>query len=122
MENIEYINLYNDFIKSYASGTTTGGQAGELVMRLASFYPAYNQSLVNAERAFALLSKDEISKSDDMTGKAVSASKSEIISLASDESFAYKKAKMHIQNIEILIQSIKALQRGLMQEMSNSTL
>lgn len=118
----DYEQLYSDFIKNYSLGATTGEQVGELVARLASFYPNYNAEMSRAERAFALVSRDEILKTDETTGKAVSATKAETIAEASAEATAYKTARMHIQNLEVLIQSAKSLQRGLLQEMSHSNL
>lgn len=117
-----YQQLYSEFMQKYASGATTGEQVGELIAKLAGFYPNYNLELAHAERAFAVVSRDEVLKSDDMTGKAVSATKAETIARASDEAFSYEKAKVHVANLEMLIQSAKALQRGLLQEMMHSSL
>ena len=117
-----YQILYSDFIKSYASGATTGEQVGELVAKLAGFYPSYNALMVNAERAYALLSRDEVLKTDETTGKAISSAKAETIANASNEAGAFKRARMHIENLEMLIQSAKSLQRGLLQEMAQSGL
>lgn len=114
----EYEKIYNEFLTNYSLGVTTGEQAGALVAKLAGYYPNYISSLVKAERNYSLLCRDEILKSDDMTGKAVSAVKAEKMAEASDEAFAYKIAKSHVTNLEMLIQSMKSLQRGLIQEMS----
>lgn len=116
----EYEKLYADFLKDYNSGSTTSEKVGELVARLAGYYPNYNAALVKAERSFALVSRDEVLKTDDATGKAISASKADVISNASPEASAFRTAKMHVQNLEMLIQSTKALQRGLIQEMAHS--
>jgi hypothetical protein len=118
----EYQTLYADFMKAYVSGAVTGEQVGELVARLAGYYPFYNQALVTAERAFALVSRDEVMKTDETTGKAVSSAKAETIADASPEATAFKTARMHIQNLETLIQAVKSLQRGLLQEMAHSNL
>ena len=118
----EYENLYSEFIKSYASGATTGEQVGELVAKLAGYYPSYNQAMVKAERAYALISRDEVLKTDELTGKAMSSTKAETVANASNEAGAFKRARMHIENLEMLIQSAKSLQRGLLQEMTHSGL
>lgn len=118
MEKEEYEKIYGEFIKNYSSGATTAEQAGFLVAQLAGYYPNYLSSLVKTERNYALICRDEILKSDDMTGKAVSGVKAEKISDASDEAYAFKIAKSHVLNLEMLIQSAKSLQRGLSQEMS----
>lgn len=117
-----YEQLYSDFIKNYSLGSTTGEQVGELVARLAGYYPNYNQAMAKAERAYALTCRDEVLKTDEVTGKAVSATKAETVANASVDATAFKQARVHIQNLEMLIQSAKALQRGLLQEMAHSNL
>lgn len=117
-----YVEMYSKFMSEYSLGVTTGEMVGALIARLAGFYPAYNSVMVKAERAFALVSRDEVTKTDESTGKAISSSKAETIADASPEASAYKEARSHVQNLEMLIQSAKALQRGLIQEMSYSSL
>lgn len=120
MEPTQYEKLYSDFIKSYASGTTTGEQVGELVSKLAGFYPNFNFAMVKAERAYAMVSRDEVLKTDEATGKSISSTKAQTIADASVEATAYKMARSHVQNLEVLIQSAKSLQRGLLQEMAQA--
>jgi len=117
-----YQELYSEFMKTYGSGSITGEEVGGLVAKLAGYYPTYNLALAMAERNYAKVAKEEIIKTDEATGKAISAAKAEILSSASDECFDYKKAKAHIANLEMLIQSAKSLQRGLLQEMMHSNL
>jgi len=118
----EYRVLYSDFMENYAVGAVTGEQVGELVARLAGFYPNYNSSMARAERSYALISRDEVLKTDEATGKPISATKAQSIADASTEATAYKMARMHVQNLEMLIQSAKSLQRGLLSEMAHSNL
>ena len=117
-----YEKLYAEFMSGYVSGVTTGEGVGELVARLAGFYPNYNAAMAKAERSYALISRDEVLKTDETTGKAMSSAKAETIAAASPEATAFKQARVHVQNLEMLIQSAKALQRGLIQEMSHSGL
>jgi len=118
----EYVTLYSEFMKDYSAGSVTGEQVGGLIARLAGYYPHYNSIMTKAERSYALISRDEALKTDEMTGKAISSTKAETIANASVEASAFKNARMHIQNLEMLIQSAKALQRGLLQEMVTSNL
>jgi hypothetical protein len=118
----DYEQLYSDFIKNYSLGSTTGEQVGELVARLAGYYPNYNAAMAKAERAYALTCRDEVLKTDETTGKAISATKAETIANASTDASAFKMARVHVQNLEMLIQSAKSLQRGLLQEMSHTNL
>mgnify|MGYP001211984678 CR=1 FL=1 len=107
---------------NYALGMTSGEMVGALVARLAGYYPNYNQAMAKAERSYALISRDEVLKTDETTGKAMSSVKAETIANASPEATAFKQARVHVQNLEMLIQSAKALQRGLIQEMAHSGL
>ena len=118
----EYEKLYSEFIRDYQSGVTTAEMAGELIAKLAGFFPNFSAMLCREERSYALVCRDEVLKSDDQTGKAVSSVKAMTIAEATDEAYAYKKAKSHIANLEMLIQSAKALQRGLIQELSHANL
>lgn len=118
----DYEQIYSDFIKNYSLGNTTGEQVGELVARLAGYYPYYNGAMAKAERSYALRCRDEVLKTDEATGKAVSSVKAETIANASVDATAFKQARVHVQNLEMLIQSAKSLQRGLLQEMAHSNL
>jgi len=124
MENINepYITLYSEFMKNYNSGSTTGENVGELIAKLAGFYPHYNALMIKADRSYSLITRDEVLKTDEVSGKAISVSKAETIANASVEASTFKKARGHVQNLEMLIQSAKALQRGLMQEMMHANL
>jgi hypothetical protein len=117
-----YAVLYAEFMQNYSLGSSSSEEVGELVARLAGFYPTYNAAMSKAERSFALISRDEIIKTDEATGKAISAVKAEKIAGASGEAFTYKQARMHVENLEMLIQSAKSLQRGLIQEFKQSNL
>jgi len=117
-----YQELYDKFMKDYELGATSSEQVGELVARLAGYYPNYSEEMIKAERSYALITRDEILKTDELTGKAVTAAKAETIAKASQEAFIFKKARTHVQNLDMLIQSAKALQRGLIKEMMHSNL
>ena len=117
-----YETLYAEFMENYSVGSSSPEEVGELVARLAGFYPNYNAEMAKAERSFALISRDEILQTDEATGKAVSAVKADKIAGATSDAFAYKLARVHVQNLEMLINSAKSLQRGLIQEFRQSGL
>lgn len=118
----KYQEIYNEFIEKYNRAEIAPSNVGEVIVKLAGFYPNYNLAMTKAERAFALTSRDEILKTDDLTGKAVSATKAETIAQASTEATAYKNARAHVQNIEMLIGSLKFLQKSLEVEFLNSNI
>jgi len=116
----DYEKMYAEFMKNYSLGVTTSEMVGELVAKLGGYYPHYNALMVKAERGYALICRDEVCKTDESTGKAISSTKAETIANAGIEASAFKTARMHVQNLETLIQSAKSLQRGLIQEMMHS--
>jgi len=117
-----YEDLYDEFIEKYNKTEVSPSDVGEVLTRIAGYFPNYNQELIKAERSFSLIKRDEIIKTDEATGKAISATKSDTISDASSEAFIYKKARMHVQNIELLISSLKFLQKSLEVEYLNSNI
>lgn len=117
-----YQEVYDNFMEEYAAGAVSGEQVGGLVARLAGFYPNYNTAMINADVSYSLITRDEIMKTDEVTGKAITATKAETIAKASREAHLYKRARGHVQNLDMLIQCAKSLQRGLINEMMHSNL
>lgn len=119
-EKEKYQVIYDEFMEKYNRAEVTPAEVGEVLANIAGFFPNYNEKLTLARRSFALITRDEILKTDELTGKAVTASKAEIIARASSEAFIYEKAKSHVENIEMLIASLKFLQKALETEYINS--
>ena len=119
---MDYQKLYDDFISKYDKAETTPTEAGEVLTRIAGLFPNYNMAAIKAERAYALTCRDEIMKTEELTGKSVSSAKAETIANASVEATAFKAAKGHVANIEMLIGSLKFLQRSLEVEYSSANL
>lgn len=117
-----YEDLYEEFMTKYNKTEVSPSDVGEVLSRISGYFPNYNQELIKADRSFALIKRDEIIKTDEITGKAISATKADTISDASSEAFIYKTAKMHVQNIELLISSLKFLQKSLEVEYLNSNI
>jgi len=119
---MDYQKLYNDFLERYNRSETSPSEAGELLVRISGMFPNYNMEAIKAERAYALVCRDEVSKTEETTGKAVSSAKAETIANASVEASAFKTAKGHVANIEMLIGSLKFLQRALEAEYTSSNI
>ena len=114
-----YITEYTKFINDYATGTVTGEEVGELVARLAQYFAEHNLKRVLAERAYALVMRDAETKVDEATGKQLSSAKAKSIAEASDEAFSAEQDKGHLANIEQLINALKCLQKGVLNEFSH---
>jgi len=117
-----YQTLYNEFLSKYNKTETTPSEAGEILARLAGIYPNYNLTMIAAEKAFSVVSRDEVCKTDDSTGKAISSTKAQTIADASQEAFDFKTARAHVQNLEMIIGSLKFLQKSLETEYLNSNI
>ena len=124
MEEIKepYQELYDDFIEKYNKVETTPSEVGEVLVRIAGFFSNYNMAMSKAERKYAMVSKEEVCSSDPLTGKPISASKAETIANASEEATEFKTARVHVQNIETLIGSLKFLQKALETEYLSSNI
>ncbi|HEA46433.1 MAG TPA: hypothetical protein ENH99_01490 [Candidatus Pacearchaeota archaeon] len=119
---MDYQELFDDFIQKYNKSETSPSEAGEILVRIAGLFPNYNEAMIKAERAYALVCRDEVLKTDEISGKAISSVKAETLANASVEATAFKKARGHVANIEMLIGSLKFLQKSLEVEYVNSSL
>lgn len=122
MEKEKYQELFDEFITKYNQSETSPSQAGEVLVRIAALYPNYNAVMIRAERAYALVCRDQVLQTDETTGKAISSVKSETLANATIEATAFKQARGHVANIEMLIGSLKFLQKSLEVEYANSSI
>src|SRR3990167_2751520 len=120
--NMEYQKLYDEFMQKYKQSETTPTEAGETLARIAGYFPSYNLAMVRAERDFAKIHAKIAEETDESTGKSMSSSKAEVLADASSEAFAFKEARGHVANIELLIRALKFLQKSLEIEYTNSNL
>lgn len=119
---MDYQKLYDEFMIKYKQSETTPSAVGEVLARIAGFFPNYNMAMIKAERTFSTVHANIASESDDQTGKAISSAKAETIANASSEAGIFKEAKAHVANIEMLIGALKFLQKSLEVEYVNSNL
>lgn len=111
-----YILEYDQFISDYKKEQMTGEGVGEFIVKMAQFFAMKNEASVLAEIALNRVAAEVVQQSDENTGKQISVAKAELIIKATPESVAFKTAKMHVENTEQFINSLKFLQRGLLQE------
>ena len=110
---------YEEFIKNYNSGTTNGEGVGIVIARLSQYFTEANLDYAEALIVFNKKAA-EIEEEVDDNGKAISSSKAKVKASATNESNKLIKAKAHLENIEQSLNSLKALQRGLLAEQSFS--
>jgi hypothetical protein len=118
----QYQRTYDDFVLQFSRGETTPTQAGEALTRIAAEFPNYNMAMIKAERSFSLVRRDEVCKTDETTGKAISSAKAETLADASSDAFVYREAKGHVANIEMLIGALKFMQKSLEVEFAHGNI
>ena len=123
MENttIDYLEKYQEFEKNFRLTEISGEETGALIMHMCSYFSKYNIQMGIALRALSVVKADFQTQTDIATGKAMSSSKADTLAAATEEADRYQMARIHVQNIEQILNSLKALQRGQMFEYSNST-
>lgn len=120
MENIDYMEEYNNFEKNFRLTEVSGEEIGVLIMRMAGYFARYNVRMGDALRAFSRVKSDFQSQVDIATGKTMSSAKAELLADATPEASVYEMARIHIQNLEQYINGLKALQKGTLQEYVHS--
>jgi hypothetical protein len=117
-----YQQLYDEFLKTYKKTETLPSEVGEVLARIAGEFPNFNTKMINAEYEFSLVHKKIVEDTDELTGKAISSAKAEVVAAATPECLAYKAAKGDVTNIEMLIGALKFMQKSLEVEYVNSSL
>lgn len=121
MEKEKYQIEYENFIKDYSTGITTGEGVGIVIARLAQYFTEANlnhaSALINFNGAASII-EERIEDS----GKPISNAKAKVLSAASEEASVLIRAKAHLDSIEQDINALKSLQKGIMAEFNNSGL
>lgn len=114
-----YLSEYDTFQASYRRTEISPEEVGEIIMHQASYFSSYNIDLVIAEGKFAKKAQ-EIEKQTDDNGKPISSTKAKVFSDATSEAVEFNLCKAHVQNIEQIINALKALQKGVLNEYAHS--
>jgi hypothetical protein len=120
MPDQDYMIDYEAFMNNFKKTEVSGEEVGEVVMKMAGYYARYNVRLSDSMRAFTVVKADLQNQTDTTSGKSMSSAKADTLAAATSEAATYELAKIHVQNIEQYINALKALQRGVMFEYSNS--
>lgn len=115
-EQEAYIKEYNDFINKYEISQVSAEEVGLLICRLANYFAQKNAEAARCNKLSTSKSKEIINMLDEATGKPITIGKAELLIDATEESIAYEEAKRNIQNIEQMINALKSLQKGVLNE------
>ena len=119
-ETHDYMIDYEAFQSKIKLTEVSGEEVGEIVMKMAGYFARYNIRMGDALRAFSRVKSDFQSQVDTATGKTMSSAKAELLADATPEAYAYEMSRIHIQNVEQYINSLKSLQKGVLSEYSHA--
>jgi predicted ATP-grasp superfamily ATP-dependent carboligase len=119
-EKQDYILAYTTFEENFKKTEVSAEEVGELIMHMTGFYIRYNVKLGNALRNFSAVKASFQANPDPQTGKAISSSKAEMLADDTSEAAIYEMARIHVNNIQEIINSMKSLQKGVMNEYAGS--
>ena len=114
-----FLKEYQDFLETHKQGMMNGEQVGELIARFANHFAMANSTYGDALIAYNTVASS-IEQTTDEKGKPISSAKAKILASATPESGIYIKAKCDIESIVELINSLKALQKGIMYEQNSA--
>ena len=118
--NLDYMQQYVEFEENFKRTEISSEEVGELIMHMTSYYIRYNIKFGQALRAFSKIKAEYQSQPDPQTGKAMSASKAETLAAATPEAGEYQMMRIHVSNIQEIINSMKTLQRAISNEYANT--
>ena len=117
-EQLSYKKEYEEFISAYKSSVTSGEAVGLLIARMAQYFSDANIEYAAALDAYNQNASKIESQTDD-AGKAISSAKAKVLASATPESSALLRTKAEIENIDQMINALKSLQKGVLNEYSH---
>jgi ABC-type transporter Mla subunit MlaD len=115
----QYQTEYDSFIATYKKGLTDPEDTGQLISRLAQYFAQTNSDLGEKWKKMVTVAAEINSQTDENTGKAIAANKAEVKVNATPEAAALNDAKIDRENIEAMINALKSLQKGQLNEFSH---
>lgn len=116
MEEKTYKKTFDSFITKYKGGQVSGEDVGEVIVLLAQEFANYNMTLATKEAIISKIAAEKVQSTDELTGKPISVSKAEILVKATEEHADTRATKVDLENIEQFINSLKFLQKGILNE------
>jgi len=117
--NDEYKKEYDKFVTSYETGVTSGEETGFMVVRLAQYFCDANMDLAKRDKMYLRKYAEIVNSIDEISAKPMSVAKADAMSRATEEYAMFLSSKIRLQNIEQCINSLKSLQKGILNEYSH---
>ena len=112
----DYMKSYLEFEKKFRLTEVSIKETSQLIMHQTGYFIRYNVRLGNALRNFSRVKATFQTQIDPATGKAMSSSKAQILANDTKEATDYEMARIHVNNIQEIINSTKVLQKGMTNE------
>lgn len=119
MEKKQYQIEYDEFMQKCRMGSVSPEETGIMIARMAQYFCEQNMDLASAEKELNKKAAENVDMIDEATGKLISVSKAEILTKASEEYGKAKSVEVHLTNIEQIINALKSLQKGILNEYSH---
>lgn len=116
----EYMQEYEKFINDYKFTEISSEETGLLIAKMAVYFSRYNNSLRHALRNYSIITRDFQMGVDETTGKPISSAKADTLAAATDQADKYNELKIHVNNIQEIMNSLKSLQRGQINEYAHT--
>ena len=118
-ETPQYKEKYQTFLSDYQAGITSGERVGFLIAELSNFFAEYNMLAGQQEKALNQEAAKIVNGTDEATGKPLSVAKADILIKATYAHAESKMTKIHLENIDGFLNSLKKLQLGILNEFSH---
>lgn len=114
----QYQKEYSEFLTKYGKGITDGEDVGAVIARMAQYFVEFNIKYGKVLMAYNLAARAIEESCDDDTGKPISSTKAKVIASATPQNDDLTQVKVHLDNLEQIINALKSLQKGILFEMN----
>lgn len=116
-----FLEEYKTFLDAYKQGLTNGEQVGEVIARMTNYFAIANSKYGEALIAYNAIASS-IEQTTDANGKSISSAKAKILASDTPESATLIRAKINIESIQEIINSLKSLQKGILFEQNATSI
>lgn len=115
----DFQESYDSFMDRVYNSVVTGEDVGKQIARMAQYFGKANSAYATVLTAFNKAASDIEGTVDSSTGKSITSAKAKIMAAATEESRALIHAKASVESIDQMINALKSLQKGILNEYSH---
>jgi hypothetical protein len=114
---LTYKEEFDSFMASYSAGAVSAEVIGREICQMAQYFCTANMNKAAAEKCYNRIIAQLSSSIDN--GKPISSAKATTLSEATPEYEKMLDAKTELENIDQIINALKSLQKGVLQEFAH---